>query len=73
MRRVFSILGVGSWCLGLGMWECCRKVGMVSSAGASVWGAGMDWEVGVSGVKGLKSGLGKHGACSGDGGEGGCI
>lgn len=33
----------------------------------------MDWEVGVSEVKGLKSGLGKHGACSGDGGEGGCI
>lgn len=31
----------------------------------------MDWEeVGVSGAKGLKSGLG---ACSGDGGEGGRI
>lgn len=29
----------------------------------------MAWEVGVSGVKGMKLDLGKCGACSGDGGE----
>lgn len=45
------------------MWEFCRKEGMVSSAEASAWRAGMDWGVGHSGVKGLKCGLGKHGVC----------
>lgn len=40
-RRVFSLLRVGLWCQGLVMWECCRKVGIISSAvaqfGELVW------------------------------------
>lgn len=47
-------------CLGLGMWECCGKLKVVSSLGDLVWRFSMGWEVGVSRVRRLLQGLGKH-------------
>lgn len=53
-------LHIWGCCLGPGMWECCGKLEVVSSLGDLVWRFSMGWEMGVSRVRRLLQGLGKH-------------